>query len=126
MANESGRSEVFVQPYPTNGQKYPISTEGGTQPRWRRDGRELYFLLLDGTLSAVPITISGGRFEAGEARPLFRTELTGAHLFAYQGYDVAADGQRFLVSRPPAGGQPAAAEPLTVVVNWPAALRRAR
>jgi hypothetical protein len=75
---------------------------------------------------AATVTISGGRFEAGVARPQFQTGLTVAHRFAYQGYDVAADGQRFLVSRPPAGAQPAAPEPLTVVVNWPAALRRAR
>jgi eukaryotic-like serine/threonine-protein kinase len=122
-SNESGRSEIFVQPYPANGQKYPISTGGGIQPRWRRDGHELFFLVQDGTLMAAPVKVSARGFEAGVARPLFKTQLTGAHLFAYRTYDIAPDGQRFIFSRPPAG-EVTAVDPLTVVLNWTAALRR--
>lgn len=122
-SNESGRSEIFVQPYPANGQKYAISTDGGTQPRWRRDGRELFFLVQDGTLMAAPVNVSARGFEAGVARPLFKTQLTGVHLLVYQSYDIAPDGQRFILNRPPAG-EVTPVDPLTVVVNWTAALRR--
>ncbi len=98
-----------------------ISIAGGTQPRWRRDGKELFFLAPDRKLMVVEVK-GGSTFEAGLPRPLFQTRAqvnrAGPNVFAY---DVSADGQRFLVNTI-VGEQ--ASIPVTVVVNWTAGLRR--
>jgi eukaryotic-like serine/threonine-protein kinase len=113
--NESGRWEIAVSPFPGPGGSWKISSAGGTEPRWRRDGKELYYIAPDGKLMAVEVK-AGTSFEAGEARPLFATRrrepIWSADLFSY---DVAADGQRFLVNTETTE---AAAAPLTAVVNW--------
>src|SRR5262249_42495166 len=81
--------------------KWQLTVAGGVEPRWRRDGRELYYLALDGKLMAVPLT-GAGKFEAGQPKPLFQTTITvsptldAQHDAAYH-YDVTAAGQRFLL-----------------------------
>jgi Tol biopolymer transport system component len=95
-SNESGEYQVYVQPFPMRDGKRQISTSGGAQPQWRRDGRELFYLARDGTLMAVEAR-SGVRFEPGVPKPLFRTQVTGL-TNARNHYVSSADGQRFLVN----------------------------
>ena len=86
-------------------------------PHWRKDGRELFYVTLDGNLMAVPVT-AGKSFEAGTPRPLFETMAPGVALGEF--YDPAPDGQRFLMSLPADTSTP----PLNVIVNWTAALKK--
>ena len=95
-SNESGEYQVYVQPFPMREEKRQISTSGGAQPQWRRDGTELFYLARDGTLMAVDVK-SGARFEPGLPKPLFRTQVTGL-TNARNHYVSSADGQRFLVN----------------------------
>ena len=121
-STESGRAEIYLQPFPGSGDKVRISAGGGNQPRWRGDGRELFYIGSDGRLMAVPITlpIGEGIPAVGAAVPLFATRLEGTQ-FPRHGYDVAADGQRFLMNVVAAD---ASATPITLVVNWPVTLRK--
>jgi Tol biopolymer transport system component len=125
MSDESGRAEIYVQPYPANGDKWTISTTGGVQPQWRGDGKELFFLTPVLQIAVVDINVTGERFEAGVPRPLFssRALLTAGPLSPYRAYSVARDGQSFLVDEP-APEQMRRRDPLTVIVNWTALLRR--
>jgi Tol biopolymer transport system component len=117
-SDESGRPEVYVQSFPEPGGKWQVSTSGGRKPRWRQDGRELYFLAPDRMLMAAAVKAEGSGFEAGLPEPLFPTELpvvVGGYPYA-----AAADGRRFVVSRPESEGVPA---PFNVVLSWDAALK---
>ncbi len=122
-SNQQGRMEVFVQSFPPGQGKFQISTGGGGQPKWRRDGRELYYVAADGNLKAVDIK-TAPRFEAGVPRALFKTPLSGEN--ANSQYDVAPDGKRFLLLEPVATNEPAAGMemPFTVVLNWQAGLKK--
>src|SRR4029079_14408351 len=122
---ESGRDEVYVDSFPTAGHRQQVSVGGGMQPRWKRNGSELFYLTPDQTLMAVPVTTKSGYFDTGRATPLFRTRLLTigsqiASLGAY--YDATPDGQRFLINGPPADPGP----PITVVLNWTAGLNGRR
>ena len=70
--NESGQSNVYVQPFPGAGEKYQVSRDGGSHPVWRADGKELFYFGADGTLMAVPIDATG-QFDAGVPQALFPT-----------------------------------------------------
>jgi hypothetical protein len=119
-SNEPGRFEVYVQTFPRSDGKWQISTNGGYEPRWRRDGRELYYLSEDRKLMAVPVSTAGG-FEAGVPRPLFQTRVpTGLSVFRTN-YVPTRDGSRFLINTQTADSGPA---PITVVLNWTAGLKR--
>jgi len=118
-SDESGQVEVYVQSFPEPGGKWQVSSNGGVKPKWRDDGKELYFLALDRTLMAVPVSAQGGTFQSGEPTPLFLTELPAA-LAAYS-YAATSRGDRFVVARPAGGGTPA---PFTVVLNWAAKLAK--
>jgi Tol biopolymer transport system component len=117
VSDESGSPQVYVQSFPTLTGKWQISTNGGTQPRWRRDGKELFYLARDRKLMAVTIK-AGATFEADAPRPLFETRLEVAEF--RQAYAASADGNRFLLNIPVETSAP----PLTVVLNWPALLKR--
>jgi hypothetical protein len=117
-SNEAGPPNIYVQPFPGGGAKYQVSRDGGGQPVWRADGKELFFLGADGTLMAVSIG-AGGQFIAGVPQALFRT--SAPRLSSSQTYAVTKDGKRFLVNASP---QQSSAAPLTVVVNWTAALQK--
>jgi len=120
--NESGIFQIVVQTFPDpNGGKWQISADGGVEPKWRHDGRELYYLSLDGKLMSVPITL-GTTVTAGRPVSLFQTPLTVNRTSPTRDrrYDVAPDG-RFLMSVPAPG---TAYVPFTVVVNWESALEK--
>jgi Tol biopolymer transport system component len=120
-SNESGQYQIFVQTFPDpSGGRWQITSEGGVEPKWRRDGRELYYLGFDGRLMAVPVT-GGAGFTSGRPVALFQTPLgvNRAQPSRERRYDVAPDG-RFLFVAPTAAP---AQTPFTVVVNWTAALK---
>jgi len=120
QSNESGRAEVYVQPFPGPGAKIQISTNGGTQMRWRRDGKELFYLALDGRVMAVPIGPGPhAAFEPGEPVPLFAArvgELVPLQSGYHQSYDISPDGQRFLMQTITEDVNAPAA--IMIILNW--------
>jgi dipeptidyl aminopeptidase/acylaminoacyl peptidase len=112
-SSESGRNEVYVVPFPPTGERWQISTSGGVQPRWRRDGRELYYLGPDRSLMAVAIKTAPS-FSAGDPIRLFESRLSTLS-FQTEQYAAGPDGSRFLFALPVAGAKP---EPVTVLTNW--------
>jgi Tol biopolymer transport system component len=116
VSEESGRPEVYVQPFQRSGEKHRVSTAGGSLPRWRRDGKELFYVSHDNQLMAVPVQL-GASFESGTPKALFSIEASQSVEISY---DVSADGQRFIINSP----IPGTAAPPTVVVNWAAELPR--
>jgi Tol biopolymer transport system component len=119
QSNESGRFEIYVVPFPPTGDRWQVSRNGGAQPTWRGDERELYFLAEDGTLMAAGIG-AGTAFHAEEPRALFKTSLVPVN-YGVEEYAPAPDGSRFLVLDP-VGGQPNLT--ISVLTNWPALLDR--
>ncbi|HEV8118715.1 MAG TPA: protein kinase, partial [Thermoanaerobaculia bacterium] len=113
-SEESGRNEVYVGAFPGPGERWQVSTEGGIQPRWRRDGKELYYLSLDLRLMAVEIKSSGEILEPGVPALLFEPHPLPTF------FDAAADGQRFLVMSSGVEQSP----PITLVQNWAPALKK--
>jgi len=114
---DSGRTEVYVQALPPGTGKWQASINGGGAPRWRRDGKELFFVSLDGKMMAADVTL-GSAVSLGVPHELFRTPLTNA---LGSQYDVTADGQRFLIATPP---ESTGDTPITVVLNWWAGLKK--
>ncbi len=112
-STESGRLEVYVQPFPATGAKWQISITGGEQPRWGRDGKELYYLAADRSLMAVPITVPGA-FDTETPRRLFQTNIPYGDIDVSQSYDVSPDGWRFLIA---AADPDSPQSPLTVVTR---------
>jgi len=127
-STESGRAEIYVRPFPGAGAKWQVSTAGGNQARWRRDGRELFYIAPDGRLMAVPIRLVSeeSKVDVGMPVPLFATHIaTGAAIgsitsAALAEYDVAADG-RFLMN---VAIDEAVTSPIEVVLNWTAGLKK--
>jgi serine/threonine protein kinase len=116
-SNESGRFEIYVQPFPGPGGKWQVSTNGGAQPRWRRDGKELFYIGIDERLMAAPIrfTSDGQSIEPSSPTPLFATHIGGAVQGTNrQQYVVSPDGQRFLMNTI----TEQATSPITVILNW--------
>jgi hypothetical protein len=99
-SNESGRYEVYIQPFPESGEWLQISLDGSADPRWRADGKEVFYVAPDGTLMATAVSVNAGnkQIQPGKPTPLFRTLLgTGGRP---HGYDVDRAGQRFLIPTP--------------------------
>lgn len=98
-STESGDWEVYVTTFPAAAGKWQVSRGGGTEPRWRGDGKELYYIGQSGMLMAAPVSTEGG-FSSGTPVSLFplrgRTHVSTTDIYTY---DVAKDGQRFLVNR---------------------------
>jgi eukaryotic-like serine/threonine-protein kinase len=115
-SDETGQPNVHIQPFLHPGAKHRISPNGGRNPHWRADSRELFYLDAAGAMTAVPIDLTASP-PAGLATTLFSA---GAVSIINNMYAVTKDGQRFLVNRP----ESAAATPLTVIVNWVSTLRR--
>jgi eukaryotic-like serine/threonine-protein kinase len=120
QSNESGRFQVHVQTVEPSGAKYQISSSGGTEPQWQRDGKELFYVSADRTLTAVPVKL-GATVETGTPQPLFSVIL--ADQFGNEVYAAMRDGQRFLVLVPVAG-EAGAVQLITVVTNWQAELKK--
>jgi serine/threonine protein kinase len=113
--NESGRFEIVVQPFPVATGKWHVSTAGGIQPRWRPDGKELYFVSPDGKLMAASVTISGATFTVGTSVPLFPVTLPPGLGSNRDQYAVSRDG-RFLINEP----VDKSSTPITIILNWKA------
>jgi eukaryotic-like serine/threonine-protein kinase len=116
--DESGRYEVYVESFPERGGKRQISTTGGSGPRWRGDGKELYYHTPDGKLMAAPVTDSAN-LAVGAPVALFEFRPSSSQIAPF--YSVSRDGQRFLLSTIVETEKNA---PLTVVVNWTAGVKR--
>ena len=114
-ASEGGKFEVYVQPYPDTGARWQISASG-RQPRWRSDGKELFYLAQDGKLMAVDIEATARGLTVGPPRALFPTLVNAVEL-TRNSYVVARGGQRFLFVNPVQESGPA---PVTIVLNWAA------
>jgi Tol biopolymer transport system component len=123
-SDQSGRYEVYVQPFPAGGRPWQVSQNGGRQPRWRGDGTELFFMTLEGDLmSAAVESATPTGFKTAAAKRLFETNARP--ILAFSGlfvYDVTKDGQKFLINRPPVGDL--ASSTTSVVVNWSAKLSK--
>jgi len=117
VSNESGRPEVYAQPFPDPGPRRKVSTAGGLMPKWRHDGTELFYVAPDRRLMAVPVR-KAANLEVGVPAALFETRIRMAPPF--RNYDVSADGQRFLVVTMAAQERE---RPVTLVVNWMAGAR---
>jgi eukaryotic-like serine/threonine-protein kinase len=120
-SSDSGEWEIYVTTFPGAQGKWQVSPSGGTEPRWRGDGKEIFYLDPKGTLTAVPVN-AGGTFSTGSASPLFRIHgrapISNTDLFTY---DVSKSGKRFLVSR---YVKPDQVEPLTVMLNAAAGVKK--
>jgi Tol biopolymer transport system component len=113
-SDESGTPEIYIALTDGAGEKKRLSTAGGKQPRWRGDGKELFYVAANGTVTAVPIT-TGARLDAGAPVALFRIQ-TGV-----KDYDVSPDGKRFLVST---RLEESPESPIRVILDWDAALKK--
>ena len=119
QSEESGRFEVYVQPWPEPGGRWQVSAQGGREPVWRRDGKELFYIENEsGRVMAVPIRTASG-FEIGTPQLLFQARMP---IIPFCKYDVSADGQRFLVNT--IGGDEGKSTPITLVQNWTNELKK--
>jgi Tol biopolymer transport system component len=113
-SNESGAWEIYVTTFPNAAGKWQVSQGGGTEPRWRGDNKEIYYIATTGTMMAVPVA-GEGTFSTGTPAPLFqvygRAQISSTDVFTY---DVTKDGKRFLVNR---YIKPEHGTPLTIVLN---------
>ena len=123
VSKESGREEVYVVPFDGNQvlstappeqvaikKRWTVSANGGAFPRWRRDGKELFYVAPGGEFTGIGVAVKGNEFSVSEARPLFKESLASVTI----PYDVSGDGQRFLVN----GFGERGTLPLTLVANW--------
>ncbi len=119
QSNESGRFEIYVQPFPGPGGKFQISSNGGAQPRWNKNGKEIFYVSLDSKMMAAPVKLAsdGLTLETGTPTVLFPARIAGGPLpgVQKQQYAVSSDGQRFLVNLAADEG---AASPITLIYNW--------
>lgn len=117
---ESGLAQIYVQPFPTTGGKFQVSKSGGAQAVWRPDGKELFFMSPEGSLMAAAVD-TAARFQAGIPMPLFTVATTANTGAVSRQYAATKDGRRFLVN---VMQQQSRTIPLSVIVNWPAAVQR--
>jgi hypothetical protein len=119
-SDESGRNEVYVRSFPGATGRFQISNNGGSEPRWRGDGREVYYRAPDGNLVAVAVRSAGESFERETPKILFGAHWSLSNGLGYS-YDVTRDGQRFL------GPVPVESESgpgLSMITNWEALARQ--
>jgi Tol biopolymer transport system component len=120
-SDESGRPEVYVRPLASMAEQWQVSTEGGTKPQWRRDGKELFYLAEDRRLMSLELT-DGSGFDRSAPLPLFQTRAPRVDFPGFHSlYAVTPDGQRFLAVTEPEGRS---SPPITVVLDWAVELKR--
>jgi eukaryotic-like serine/threonine-protein kinase len=116
--DDTGRREIYVQAFEpgkiTSQARWQISDAGGTMPRWRGDGKEIFYLSLDGKLMVARVSSDGPSFQSSAPKPLFTAMPPLLRSPSFE-YDVARDGQRFLMIEP---AEKAEYLPLTLVTNW--------
>lgn len=117
-SDESGRFEIYVATFPQFERKWQVSVAGGSEPQWRRDGKELFFVAGDKKLMAVEVKSGSNAFETGVPKLLFETPFIN---IGRNRYVVTRDGQRFLVIT---RLEDTAATPINVVVNWLAEVKK--
>jgi WD40-like Beta Propeller Repeat len=115
---ETGNSEVYITTFPSGVGKWQVSTASGAESRWRRDGKELFYRQLGGDLMAAEISEQNGSPVVGSVRLLFQVHMRPSPHWTF---DVSPDGQRFLLN---SLLQPTSAEPITLVTNWDAVLKK--
>jgi dipeptidyl aminopeptidase/acylaminoacyl peptidase len=121
-SDETGRDEVYVRNFPAGDRKWLVSTGGGWLPRWRPDGRELFYLTPEGTMMAVDVE-DRAEFRPGLPHPLFRTAVPpweGPPEVPTNAYVLSGDGRRFLINSTVEGAAP---QPITIVTHWQPGLR---
>ena len=121
VSDESTRQEVYVQSFPPSGGKWQVSTNGGSTPRWRRDGQELFYLASDSRIMSVDVKAGAAGFEVSSPKVLFEAPVDTPS--GTNRYDVSPDGQRFLVNAPAENTSSAS---MTVVINWLADVKNDR
>jgi eukaryotic-like serine/threonine-protein kinase len=122
-SNESGRYEVYIHSFQKPASKWQVSTKGGIDVAWSHDGKELFYLGFDGQLMAVAVK-GDSALDVGTPRALFETHMLGATriIMGFRNqYDVAPDGQRFLLNVPV---WEESSSPINVVLNWPSLLKK--
>jgi eukaryotic-like serine/threonine-protein kinase len=124
-SNESGTYEVYVRPFPADangGGRWPISNEGGYQPRWRRDGKEILYFTAENRLMSVDVATTP-TFKPGIPKPLFVAPIRGGAggTTPVAFWDISPDGQRFLIN---STNEDRLSPPITVLLNWTAAFRK--
>ena len=125
QSNCSETFEIYVRPFPNaGGGPWQISTQGGRQPLWARDGKELFFVAPDGAIMSATVEATGTVWSAGTPSKMFGGRYVTGDSTSGRTYDVSPDGKRFLMIKP--GGSDAAASPPTIVVvqNWRDELKR--
>jgi dipeptidyl aminopeptidase/acylaminoacyl peptidase len=120
VSDETGRPEVYVQSFPPSGNRWTVSSGGGGEPRWRRDGREIIFQAADGVIMSVAVSAST-RFESGVPKRLFAVRTPTFGNPYRMNLEVAGDGQRFLINTATGTIE---TKPISVMVNWRSALLR--
>jgi dipeptidyl aminopeptidase/acylaminoacyl peptidase len=119
ISDESGQYEVYVEPYRREGERVRVSLRGGGQPRWRGDGKELFFVAQENDLMAVALQETGDRLEVSLPEELLRLGVSVGPML--DDYAVTADGERFLVKKPLEQAQ---LPRVHVLLNWPTILER--
>jgi Tol biopolymer transport system component len=119
-AESAGRNEIYLQRFPDGRTRKRVSISGGSHARWRRDGGEIFYRSPDGTLMSVTLRPGAGDPELGSPLPLFKLPPLLSASFAQTGYDVSANGQRFLAT---VSVDSAEASPMVIVTNWQADLQ---
>jgi Tol biopolymer transport system component len=115
QSDESGQFEIYVVPFPPGAGKWQVSTGGGVAPRWRHDGKEIFFIASDRKMMAATVSASNTSFEVAPPLALFQTLITGGGTSAAkQQYAVSSDG-RFLIN---VAGADSATSPITLILNW--------
>ena len=118
QTNESGRNEIYVTAFPAGGAKWQVSTNGGGAARWRKDGKELFFLDPTDNIVAVDVNVSGNAPQLGVPHALFQANAIQRQTGPF---DVTGDGKKFLVN---VGNLKEGSDPLTLVLNWTAELKK--
>ena len=119
VADETGNWEVYIAPFPKGDGKWLVSTGGGRQPRWRGDGKELFYMAAGNKLVAAEIHEKDASIEIGKRQDLFQTNAAPSN---FRNYDVTADGKRFLLVTQSQSKSPA----LNLIVNWQDLLSNSR
>ena len=124
-SDSSGRFEIYVRPFPNVGDgQWQVSTAGGVQPLWARNGRELFFVAPDEALMTVPVELRSASWTAGTPTKLLEGRYyTGGGTQFSRHYDVTPDGQRFLVLKE-SGDEASTSQNISVVQNWTEELKR--
>ena len=127
QSNETARFEIYLVPFPSLDRKIPVTSTGGMQVRWRRDGQALFYLAPDGKLMSVSVAPSrdGKALQVGAATALFPTEILNLEPsldINGQSYEVSPDANRFLLFT---NGEGPLAVPITLILNWKLVIARA-